>query len=270
MGLTKPKIVIWCGAGANQKALTNKIAAQFDVEGIVIDTHTKPVKKAKQDGLLAKIIDRIRFKRIYQGWKNLMMHYNKQYTVWPDRPTIKVSDINEAETKRFTEELKPDLIVVSGTALIKKATISTSASIGIINLHTGLSPYVKGGPNCTNWCIANNEFHLVGNTIMWLNEGIDAGNIITTETVDIRQAKDLDEAHRIVMDQAHDLYGRAIRYLLEMPPPYRSVPQSEIDKGQLYLTKMWTTDKKKQLLKNWKKRGSFVAPFTPKTISIGT
>lgn len=268
MALKKLKIVIWCGEAPNQRALTNKIAAEFELAGIVIDTHSGRKKKRKSMQLPAILWDRFRFRTIYSAWSNLMKYYEHKFSGWPGKPQIKVPDINDKETEIFTRELKPDLIVVSGTALIKEPLLSIPSSIGIINLHTGLSPYVKGGPNCTNWCIANNSFQLVGNTIMWLNAGIDAGNIITTEAIDIKNAKDLDEAHQVVMDHAHELYLRAIRYLSESEPPYNSVPQNSIGKGQLYLTKMWTADRKKDLLKNWSRRKTFSTHEAPGTISL--
>jgi methionyl-tRNA formyltransferase len=268
MALKKLKIVIWCGAAANQKALANKIAAKFDVAGIVIDTHSGKKKKKNLFQLPSILWDRFRFQKIYSAWRNLMSYNENKFPNWPDSPHLKVSNINDKETETFTSQLQPDLIIVSGTSLIKEPLISIPASIGIINLHTGLSPYVKGGPNCTNWCIANNTFHLVGNTIMWLNAGIDAGNIITTETVNVKSAADLNEAHQLVMDHAHELFLRAIDYLSETEPPYNSVPQSSIDKGQLYLTKMWTAAKKKDLLRNWKNRKTFSGIEIPETIPL--
>lgn len=268
MALRKLKIVIWCGAGANQKALANKMSAEFDIDGIVIDMHSGAGKRKKFFQLPSVLWDRFRFRKIYAAWSNLMKHYDQQFPVWPDKPCLRVSNINDDQTKSFTEDLQPDVIIVSGTTLIRKSLLDIKTPVGIINLHTGLSPYVKGGPNCTNWCIANNAFHLAGNTIMWLNEGIDSGNIIATEAVNIQHATDLNEAHRTVMEHAHDLYIRSVRYLSVAKPPYSSVPQHSIDKGQLYLTKMWTTQKKEQLLKNWRHRKSFAAPISPKTISL--
>ena len=103
---------------------------------------------------------------------------------------------------------------------------------------------------------------------MWLNAGIDTGNIITTETVDIKNTKDLNQAHQLVMEHAHDLYLRAIGYLFETGPPYNSVLQNSIDKGQLYLTKMWTAARKKDLLRNWEKRNFFSGGEIPKTIPL--
>jgi Formyl transferase len=268
MAVKNIKIVIWCGAAANQKALANKIAEKYKIAGIVIDTPSGANKKKRPVDLPAILLDRLRFRKIYGAWKSLMNYYDQKFPQWPDTPTIKVGSINNTATETFTSNLQPDLIIVSGTALIKEPLLSIAAPLGIINLHTGLSPFVKGGPNCTNWCIANNTLHLVGNTIMWLNAGIDTGNIITTETVDIKKAADLDTAHRLVMEQAHDLYIRAIDYLSTSEPPYNSVPQNSISKGELFLTKMWTSAKKKQLLKNWKERDSFDTAVIPKTVSL--
>jgi hypothetical protein len=269
MTLKDFKIVVWCGAAANQKALVNKIAASYKVAGIVIDDGSGSRKKRKLTDLPHVFLDHLRFHKIYTVWSNLMKYYDNKFPQWPDVPKIKVASINDPVTEVFTSKIRPDLIIVSGTALVKRPLMNFAASIGIINLHTGLSPFVKGGPNCTNWCIANNEWHFVGNTIMWLNAGIDAGNIITTEVIDIRNTSNLNEAHRMVMDHAHDLYLRAIAYLLNNHPPYISVPQKSLGNGKLFLTKMWTSEKRKDLLRNWKKRKSFNGDYpVVKTVSL--
>ena len=247
-------IVLWCGGAANQKALAVKIAKRFTLLGIVIDErrHASAPKKISQ--LPSLLWDRLRFKSIYDSWKRLQRYYEKTFSSWPDVPVLRVPDINKDETAEFTKKLKPGLIAVSGTALVKDKLLNTPASIGIINLHTGLSPYVKGGPNCTNWCMANNDWHLAGNTIMWLNAGIDSGNIITSKCVTIRDLPNLFEVQKKVMEHAHELYLSAIDYVLQERPPYISVPQQTLGKGKLFLTKMWTATERKRLLKNWKKR----------------
>ncbi len=268
MGLNNLKILIWCGHAANQKALANKIATLYTVEGVVIEAGDGKKKKRKLIKWPAFFLDRIRFQKIYSAWKNLMKYYDNKFPGWPNVPMIKVTGINCKETTEFTQNIQPDLIIVSGTALIKEPLLSIPARIGIINLHTGLSPFVKGGPNCTNWCIANNTWDLIGNTIMWLNAGIDSGNIIMAEKIDIKTAPDLTIAHQMVMEHAHELYSRAIGYLSGAVPPYLSVSQESIGKGKLFLTKMWTAAKRKDLLRNWDDRNSFVDNTTAQTVSV--
>jgi len=126
--------------------------------------------------------------------------------------------------------------------------LSVRAKIGILNLHTGVSPYVKGGPNCTNWCIATNQFHLVGNTIMWIDEGIDSGNIITTELTKVDWSKSLLDIHIAVMEHAHLLYVKAIKYLAQ--GNVSNIKQSDIGTGKTYYTKDWKLKNKRDLIKN--------------------
>jgi Formyl transferase len=261
-------IVLWCGDAANQKALAVKIAKRFTLSGIVIDERSGVRAKKKFSRLPFLIWDRLRFKSIYDSWEKLQQYYGQIFSSWPDVPVLRVPDINNDETAEFTKKFQPALIAVSGTALVKEKLLSTGASIGIINLHTGLSPYVKGGPNCTNWCIANNDWHLAGNTIMWLNAGIDSGNIITSETVDISDSPNLFEVQKKVMEHAHDLYLRAIEYLLNNEPPYNSVPQHSLGKGRLFLTKMWSAAERKNLLKNWRNRKDQQQMKAPVTIQL--
>ncbi len=263
----KKTIVLWCGAAPNQKALANKIFKEFGLAGIVVDKkHHK--KSKKTPGIVKKIYNYLRFKKINEAWKKLQIFYRKTYPRWPNVPILEADTINCEEVKKFTEELSPHLVVVSGTSLIKQPLLDVAAEIGIINLHTGLSPYVKGGPNCTNWCIANNQWELVGNTIMWINAGIDSGNIIVNEPIDVRSFSNLSEVQINVMEHAHNLYLRAINYLLLNNPPYNSVPQKNFGHGNLFLTKMWTDKKKAQLLRNWKTRKADIINFLPKTVSL--
>jgi methionyl-tRNA formyltransferase len=246
----KKRIVLWCGDAANQKSLANKIAGKFNLAGVVIDTKSTLKKPSFVKRVIPALQDRIFFNAINNSWTLLMQQYARLYPQWPKAPLIRVGSINSDEAFEFTQQQRPDLIVVSGTALVKSKMLSLKPSIGIINLHTGLSPYIKGGPNCTNWCISTGQYNMIGNTIMWINEGIDSGNIITTELTPLPERKSLDDIQWRVMEHAHELYLRAISYLINTPGPHQSIPQKDIAKGKLYLSRMWNYSAKKKLLKN--------------------
>lgn len=245
------KILIWCGGAPNQKALAHKIAGRFKVCGIVVD-QKRAIKKQPLSGRIIELVmDKLFFTTISGAWKKMQQKYNNHYPAWPDAPLLYTASINSDEAFTFSKELHPDLVVVSGTSLIRAKMLSLQPSIGIINLHTGLSPYIKGGPNCTDWCIANGEFEKIGNTIMWINKGIDSGNIITSECTPFNETgNSLEKIQWQVMEHAHDLYLRAIDYLLKTTAPYQSVPQKDITEGKLFLTKMWGFKQKRKLLKN--------------------
>ncbi len=66
--------------------------------------------------------------------------------------------------------------MVYGTSIIKGEIINKFKR-RILNLHLGLSPYYRGGG--TNYFpFVNNEPEYAGSTFMYLDEGIDTGEII--------------------------------------------------------------------------------------------
>lgn len=262
------RIVCWVGDAPNHRALVAKLASRHDVAGIVVDRKKQLNQKGSILTTCGKVINKLRFGKIDAAWTKMQEHYRLQFPEWPVKQVLFTDSINSLEAFAFTQQLQPDLVIVSGTSLVKEPMGSFPLSAGIMNLHTGLSPYVKGGPNCTNWCIANNEWGLIGNTIMWLSAGIDSGNIITSERIDVSREIDLPAIHLKVMEHAHDLYMRAIEYVVNTSFPYQSVPQASLGKGNLYLTKMWTADKKKQLLRNLKMRRETETSPEIKTIPL--
>ena len=246
------KVLIWCGDAANQMALCGKINQQFEIVGIVLER--KIVKtNFKFSTFIQKVVDRIRFALISKAWYGMLAFYKDKYKGYPEVPIIIVDNINNAKTLDFANKYKPDVIVVSGTSLVREPLLSIPLTKGMLNLHTGLSPYVKGGPNCTNWCIANNELHLIGNTIMWIDKGIDSGNIVTTEVVKFSGKETLLEVHIIVMEAAHNLYILALNCIQNQFVNCPNVNQDSITKGKLYKTIMWDSRAKRNLLNNFKK-----------------
>jgi methionyl-tRNA formyltransferase len=232
------KIILLCGNKSNQHALATKVAAQFNLVGIVKEER-KEKKIVQPSDILSKILNRFLFYKIAASWHNLLSYYEKNYQEPSQVPTLVTGAINSQEVLDFIERLQPDLIMVSGTSLIKAGILELKPSKGIINLHTGLSPYVKGGPNCTNWCISNNTLHLIGNTIMWIDKGIDSGNIITSAIVPLDGRESLDTLHFKVMEHAHQIYLDALHALQYDFENCSSIKQQDIAKGALFLTKMW-------------------------------
>ena len=166
-------------------------------------------------------------------------YYEKKFPQFPIAPSITTSDINDPEVVEFIVKLKPSLVVVSGTNLLKEPLIEAIQKTGeVVNLHTGISPFVKGGPNCTNWCLYTGNFDLIGNTIMWLDRGIDSGCIIATERTSLNGRESLLRLHLKVMDHAHDLYVRAIfKYVSGESLP--KISQNSLGIGVLYFGKQW-------------------------------
>ncbi len=89
---------------------------------------------------------------------------------------IEKGDINEDKYIEEIISLNPDLIIAYGCSLIKPPLIKYFSN-RFLNVHLGLSPYYRGSG--TNFFpLVNNEPEYVGATFMYIDEGIDTGDII--------------------------------------------------------------------------------------------
>jgi folate-dependent phosphoribosylglycinamide formyltransferase PurN len=221
------------GEGASQRALAQRIHQTVPLARIArIDfapTSLRRIFRSAVSGSLAR--------SLRSAWFGMLRHFDERFPDWPGVPTTIHSSANAPELAELVERERPDLILVSGTDLVKKATLDRFAT-KVMNLHTGISPYIRGGPNCANWALAMGEFDLIGNTVMWIDPGIDSGAIITTERTPLTGREGLTELHIKVMDHAHDLYRRAVEAFAS-GRPLPSVPQKDIAKGRLFLTRHW-------------------------------
>ena len=92
-------------------------------------------------------------------------------------------NINDSATVKLIKALEPELIVAVYYDQILKSEVLEIPFMGCINLHFGLSEEYRG---CypTTWAIINGETK-TGITIHYINEGIDAGDIISQQHIDI-------------------------------------------------------------------------------------
>jgi methionyl-tRNA formyltransferase len=238
------RVVLLTNGSSSQAALANRLKKRVDLVGVVVSKNIPKKKKVRTP--LERFAEQLRkvqnrtVGRAYAGaWFALQSGYAREFAALPDVPHVQVPGVNDDATLRFLELHKPDLVVVSGTNMVGSAVIRLgSAAGGIWNLHTGISPYVKGGPNCTNWCLAKGWYHLIGNTIMWIDLGIDTGDLLATERTQLEGDESLEVLHRKVMDHAHDLYVRAVECHAQGKTVAR-VPQSSLGAGDTFYTKEW-------------------------------
>ncbi len=86
---------------------------------------------------------------------------------------------------------------------------------------------------------------------MWINAGIDSGDLITTERTPLHGRESLIELHLKVMGHAHELYIRAVDYFVA-GKEINGVPQSSLPSHRLYLTKDWNSSSQVRALINFR------------------
>lgn len=227
------KVIAVFGEGSSQRALAQRIHQSVPLAHVA-KVYLKPKGRRK---IVRSAVSITLGRSLRAAWRRMLQHYAERVSDWPAVPSSSHSSANDADLVELIERERPDLVLVSGTDLVRRHTLDRFAT-KVMNLHTGISPYIRGGPNCTNWALALGEFDLIGNTVMWIDPGIDSGAIIATERTPLTGHETLTELHIKVMDHAHDLYRRAVEVFAE-GRPLPSVPQNTIAKGRLFLTRHW-------------------------------
>lgn len=102
-------------------------------------------------------------------------------------------NVNNPEVVKKIESLKPDMIVVVAYGQIIKPALLEMPKFGCINLHTSLLPKYRGAAPIQRAVIAGEKES--GVTVMYMNEKMDAGDIITQERVPIAENETAAELH---------------------------------------------------------------------------
>ncbi|MEC4675673.1 MAG: formyl transferase [Nitrospirota bacterium] len=159
---------------------------------------------------------------------------------------IECGGINSNEFASFIRDLRPDIIAVLGSSVIKPHIISIP-SMAIINIHSGLSPYYRGTWSY-GWPIVNNEPEYIGVTLHHINPGIDTGDIIYQTRPLLEGRDDLNTIFLKVISEGMELAVKAIEELSETGgiKSYRQPP----DTGLLYLSKDFNADAARLCLAN--------------------
>jgi folate-dependent phosphoribosylglycinamide formyltransferase PurN len=239
---------------SNQRALVHKLAKVVSIEAVIYSCNIPRQKQAPSRRfrhLTNRVFGRLVGIPFRTAWLELLDYYQTTYPISaPGRP-IRVTNVNDPQTVETIEEYRPDVVIVSGTNIVGKAVMQSAQRHGsILNLHTGISPYVKGGPNCTNWCLSRGWFDLIGNTVMVLDQGVDTGAIIATERTRLDGTENLTKLHIKVMEHAHDLYSRCVARLADSAhlPSYS---QTAIAQGIEFRSTDWTTKEMVKALWNF-------------------
>ena len=115
---------------------------------------------------------------------------------------------NNKEMIEVIKELKPDFIIVVAFGQILTKEILDIPKYGCVNLHASLLPKYRGAAPI-NWCIMEGESKS-GNTTMLMDVGIDTGDILLTEEIELSSNMTAGELHDILMNNGGELLVETI------------------------------------------------------------
>ena len=86
-------------------------------------------------------------------------------------------DINKTNINFFSDFLKSDIYIVTGSSYIKGELAEFLIEKKAISIHMGLAPYYRG-TDCNFWALYDDNPNMVGATIYLLSKGLDTGKIL--------------------------------------------------------------------------------------------
>lgn len=107
----------------------------------------------------------------------------KSFSEKTKTPYYEVKHINDKTSIEILKAHQPDLLIVLGWSQLLNDEVLSIPAIGTIGAHASLLPKMRGSAPI-NWAIIRGE-EKTGNTLMWLNIGVDTGIIIDQYEFDI-------------------------------------------------------------------------------------
>jgi phosphoribosylglycinamide formyltransferase 1 len=129
-------------------------------------------------GVLRPFISRVSQQRI----KQICHSYGLEVTE-PLTPSVQpIESVNSDSFRKHLAELNPDIIVINGTRIIGRKTLSAITG-KIINTHHGITPAYRGAHGAY-WALYQDDKENAGVTVHLVDVGIDTGNIIGCSVIE--------------------------------------------------------------------------------------
>jgi len=144
-------------------------------------------------------------------------------------PLHQVAGINEPEAAQILAAIAPDVVFVIGWHQIVRPPVLRLARIGFIGAHASYLPHNRGSAP-VNWAIIRGERE-TGNSLMWLAEGVDEGDIIAQRRFWITPYDTCATVYAHVAESNRDMLLEVLPRLLRGERPGR--PQTHTDEPVL-------------------------------------
>lgn len=150
---------------------------------------------------------------------------------------------NEPESIKVLKDINPDFIIVVAYGQILPKEVLEIPKYACINLHASLLPKYRGAAPL-NFAIINGE-KKSGNTTMLMDVGLDTGDMLMTQEVDITENMTAGELHDILMSTGGELLIQTINKMVKG----EVTPQKQDESKTCYASML---DKKMACI-NWEK-----------------
>ncbi len=138
-------------------------------------------------------------------------------------PVLSPAKVNTPESLAAIQGLRPDLLVVVAYGQILKPDLLAIPPLGCINVHGSLLPRYRGAAPI-QWAVAHGDA-VSGVTTMYMNEGMDTGDMILKRELTIDPGDTGGSFHDKLAKVGADLLGETVELIRSGRVP--RVPQDE-------------------------------------------
>lgn len=154
--------------------------------------------------------------------KKMGMPPVKELALKYDIPVYQPIKARDEEFVQVLRKLNPDLIVVVAFGQILPKSILDIPKLGCVNVHVSLLPKYRGAAPI-NWVIINGE-EKTGVTTMYMDEGLDTGDMILTSEFALDDEITAGELHDIMKEEGALLLKQTIDLIAKGEAP--RIPQN--------------------------------------------
>jgi hypothetical protein len=261
------KTVIFTRTGFHHTSFINRLQERFEIACVVREAYPEQPKKNPLLSLFKNLFkkheaglikDEQFLKKFSETWSAgfryhpmLKDYLRAHFDVVVEKPgtqylNIRCGEINSPELREFLKPIKPDIIAVLGSSVIKPEMISLP-SAAMINIHSGLSPYYRGTWSY-GWPVVNREPEYIGVTVHHVNAGIDTGDIIYQTKPLLQKDDDLNTIFLKVLAEGIELMVKAIEVITNTGSILSHTQPRNT--GRLYQLKDFNADAGRTALKN--------------------
>ena len=138
----------------------------------------------------------------------------KEYALSQNIPVYQPKKVrNNEEVLNILNDLKPDFLAVVAYGKILPQEVLDIPRLGAINVHGSLLPKYRGSAPM-QWAIINGE-KVTGITTMYMDAGMDTGDMLLKEEIEIKEEYNLEDVHDKLMVIGANLLVKTLDGIVE-------------------------------------------------------
>ncbi len=209
------KVVFLARAGIHVTWLAGKLEENGVIDAVIFESGA-PARRRKLKRHFAtapwnwpsRVLDLISLLRLGRESQRYLAQVLPSSVAPQKIPIYRCEDANEESVKTLLTELKPDLVLIYGTAILKTSTLKLAPLF--LNIHGGLVPKYRN-VHSEFWALTDGQPQEIGTSILYVTPGIDAGPIALQRAIDSSKVTSLESAQALNIHLAANLATEAIR-----------------------------------------------------------